>query len=197
MADESENDAASEKAIAALVEGLSSRSRRTRQEMSHQLAAVAKANPSALCDYVDQLVDALDRPEAQTRWEVLDALSEMADEYPDQVAGAFDGAEASLFDDDSATVRLAAFLFLCRVGATSEQRSDAAWSLLDEAVQCYHGDAEYRDMLAGLLAFANGTISKKTAKSLVDRMSFDAEHGNGYTKEYSEQIVAAAKPKTK
>ena len=42
----------------------------------------------------------------------------MTDACADQVS-AFDGSEASLFDDASATVRLAAFLFLCRLGATS------------------------------------------------------------------------------
>ena len=113
------------------------------------------------------------------------------------MSAAFDGAEASLFDDDSATVRLAAFLFLCRLGATSPARSDEAWPLLDEAIQCYHGDAEYRDMLEGLLAFAGGDISKKTAKELVSRVKFDAESGNGYIKQFSGDILAIAKGKAK
>ena len=113
------------------------------------------------------------------------------------MSAAFDGAEASLFDDDSATVRLAAFLFLCRLGATSPESSDEVWPLLDEAIQCYHGDAEYRDMLEGLLAFAGGNISKKTAKELVSRVKFDAESGNGYIKQFSGDILAVAKGKTK
>ena len=78
-----------------------------------------RRHPSLLAGHIDALVDALGRPVAQTRGEVLDALSIMTGDYADQVSVAFDGAEASLFDDDSATVRLAAFLFLCRLGATS------------------------------------------------------------------------------
>ncbi|MDD7583327.1 MAG: hypothetical protein PUJ78_00595 [Coriobacteriaceae bacterium] len=183
--------------VAALVEGLSASSRRRRQGVSQDIAAVAAKDPSLLAGHIDALVDALGRPEAQTRWEVLDALSIMTGDYADQVSVAFDGAEASLFDDDSATVRLAAFLFLCRLGATSPARSDESWPLLDEAIQCYHGDAEYRDMLEGLLGFAGGSISKKTAKELVSRVQFDAESGNGYIKQFSGDIIAVAKGKAK
>ena len=171
--------------VAALVDGLSASSRRHRQEVSQDIAAVAAKDPSLLAGHIDALVDALDRPEAQTRWEVLDALSTMTDAYADQVS------------DASATVRLAAFLFLCRLGATSAESSDEVWPLLDEAIQCYHGDAEYRDMLEGLLAFAGGDISKKTAKELVSRVKFDAESGNGYIKQFSGDILAVAKGKAK
>ena len=97
--------------------------------------------------FVGSLMDALERPEAQTRWEVLDALTALVDEHAEEVAPAFEAAETALFDEDSAPVRLAGFVFLCRFGATSEERSDQVWPLLDEAIQCYHGDPEYRDML--------------------------------------------------
>lgn len=204
MAEESENNVEANEGgadapvdAAELVEELSASSRRRRQEASHQIAEAAKGDPSLFADSISELIDALDRPEAQTRWEVLNALTAMTPSYSDEVVGAIDGAEASLFDDDSATVRLASFLFLCEVGSTSAKRSDEVWPLLDEAVQCYHGDAEYRDMLSGLLSFANGSISKKTAKSLSERVSFDAEHANGFTQEYSEQIVAAAEQHVK
>ena len=136
-------------------------------------------------------MDALFRPEAQTRWEVLDALSAIAEKDPDSVTGAFDGAEASLFDDGSATVRLAAFVFLCRLGASSPERSDEVWPLIDEAIQCYHGDAEYRDMLAALLALAQGNASDATRKALAARVKFDSESGSGYIKSFSAEIVQA------
>ena len=131
------------------------------------------------------------RPEAQTRWEVLDALSAVADVDADAVAEAYDGAEASLFDDGSATVRLAAFVFLCRLGASSPERSDQVWQLLDEAIQCYHGDAEYRDMLVALLAVARGNASDATKKALGARVKFDSESGSGYIKSFSAEIVQA------
>ena len=177
--------------VSGLIEELSGASRRRRQEVAHQLAIAAKAHPQIMLGHVDALVDALYRPEAQTRWEVLDALSAIADVNADAVADAYDGAEASLFDDGSATVRLAAFVFLCRFGASSPERSDQAWPLLDEAIQCYHGDAEYRDMLAALLGLARGAASDETKRALAARVKFDAESGSGYIKTFSAEILQA------
>lgn len=179
--------------IAALMKELSGTSRRRRQEVAHRLAAVAKADPSYLVPHVDQLVQTLERPEAQTRWEILTALSELCADHADVLSGAFDGAEESLFDNDSSTVRLAAFVFLCRYGATSPERSEEAWPLLDEAIQCYHGDAEYRDMLQELLFLAQGQASGDVKHALAERVSFDASNGTGYVKSFSEQIIEACK----
>ena len=174
-----------------LFENLEGSSRRTRQLSASVLAVIARENPELVADRTNAFVDALNRPEAQTRWEVLDALSAIAEKDPDSVTGAFDGAEASLFDDGSATVRLAAFVFLCRLGASSPERSDEVWPLIDEAIQCYHGDAEYRDMLAALLALAQGNASDATRKALAARVKFDSESGSGYIKSFSAEIVQA------
>lgn len=176
-----------------LVSALTGSRRRGRQEAAHMLALKAHEDPQQLLPFVDELLDALQRPEAQTRWEVFDALGELALVDAEAVASGYEGAEASLFDEDSATVRLAAFRFLCRLGASSPQRSDMTWPLLDEAVQCYHGDPEYRDMLLALLEFAHGRLSEKTANALVNRVSFDADNGSNYIKAYSAQIIAAVK----
>lgn len=59
---------------------------------------------------------------------------------------------------------------------------------MDEAVQCYHGDAEYRDMLVALLDMAKGTISAKTAQELKERISFDVKSGSGYIRALSQDI---------
>ena len=177
--------------ISGLVEELSGSSRRRRQEVAHTIALAARANPAVVAPHADALIDALFRPEAQTRWEALDALGCVAQDNPDLVAGAFDGAEASLFDDGSATVRLAAFEFLCRLGASSPERSDEVWPLVDEAIQCYHGDAEYRDMLAALLRLAQGSASDATKEALAARVKFDAENGTGYIKSFSAEILQA------
>ena len=179
--------------VAELVETLSASSRRRRQEAGFVVAAIAHAKPELLEPHIDALIDALYRPEAQTRWEVLDALTELARCYGERVLPAFDGAEASLFDDSSATVRLAAFLFLARYAAVSPACSDEAWPMLDEAIQCFHGDAEYHDMLGGLLEMAQGSISEATANALVERMAFDAENGISFIKTYSEKIIEAVK----
>ena len=174
-----------------LVEELSGSSRRRRQEVAHKIATVAKADATMVTPFVGELVEALERPEAQTRWEVLDALAALADEHAEDVAPAFEGAETALFDEDSAPVRLAAFVFLCRYGATSEERSDEAWPLLDEAIQCFHGDAEYRDMLVALLGLAQGNASAATKKALSERLKFDSENGSSYIKSFSAQIIQA------
>lgn len=187
MAETDDNQAG----VAALVEELSGASRRRRQEVAHKLALVAKKDPSMLLPHVDALVDALFRPEAQTRWEVLVALTAIAEQDAAKVAPAFEGAEASLFDDGSAMVRLAAFVFLCRLAADSPERSNEAWPLLDEAIQCYHGDAEYRDMLVALLGVARGQASDATKKALADRVRFDSENGAGYIKTLSAEIIQA------
>ena len=174
-----------------LVEELAGSSRRRRQEVAHKIATVAHADASMVTPFVGSLMDALERPEAQTRWEVLDALTALVDEHADEVAPAFEAAETALFDEDSAPVRLAGFVFLCRFGATSEERSDQVWPLLDEAIQCYHGDPEYRDMLVALLTFVQGAASAATKAALAERLKFDAENGASYVKSFSAQIIQA------
>lgn len=177
--------------VAALVEALAGSRRRVRQDAAHQLAALAHDDCMQLAPHVEELVDALYRPEAQTRWEVFDVLGQIAAVDPAAVEEGYDGAEASLFDESSATVRLAAFRFLARLGASSPERSDMVWQLLDEAVQCYHGNPEYHDMLIALLEFARGDLSEKTGEALVARVGFDAENGQGFVKAYSTQVIAA------
>lgn len=174
-----------------LVEELAGSSRRRRQEVAHKIATVAHADATMVTPFVGSLLDALERPEAQTRWEVLDALTALVDEHAEEVAPAFEAAETALFDEDSAPVRLAGFVFLCRYGATSEERSDQVWPLLDEAIQCYHGDPEYRDMLVALLAFVQGGASAATKAALAERLKFDAQNGTSYVKSFSAQIIQA------
>ena len=178
--------------IAFLVDTLANSRRRARQDAAHRIALLAHEDASVLTPYVDNLIDALYRPEAQTRWEVFDAVGELTLVDPALVEEAYDGAEASLFDETSATVRLASFRYLCRLGASSPERSDMVWQLLDEAIQCYHGDPEYHDMLIALLEFAQGDLSDKTRDALVARVSFDATNGQNFIKGYSTQIIASA-----
>ena len=66
MAEEN-NKTMSAAGVAALVDGLSASSRRHRQEVSQDIAAVAAKDPSLLAGHIDALVDALDRPEACRR----------------------------------------------------------------------------------------------------------------------------------
>ena len=106
------------------IELLACARRRSRQDAAHGLAETARVEPDLVRPHIDELVDALYRPEAQTRWEVLDAMSELLPDDAAKLTGALEGAETSLFDEASAIVRLAAFRFLSRMGSISPERSD-------------------------------------------------------------------------
>lgn len=176
-------------ALAALVEDLAGHSRRKRQLSARVVNLVAQREPELLAPYISDLVDALYRPEAQTRWEVLDALTLLVPAHAKEVGAAYDGAEAALFDEISATLRLSAFRMLCTWGATDRGRSKKVWPVIDEAIQCYHGDLEYRDMLGCLHEFAQGKIEGGVAGELAGRLQFDAENGKGsYLKARSSEI---------
>ena len=107
-----------------LVEALSDGSRRGRQQAAKVIASVAAENPEILVPFASDLVDALERPEAQTRWECLDALTYVVPFDSRPCDKAIPGAEAALFDEDSGPLRLAAMRFLCKLGATTEKRSE-------------------------------------------------------------------------
>lgn len=79
--------------------------------------------------------------------------------------------------------------FLCKLGATTENRSEKIWPLLDEAIQCYHGDFEYQDMLVAIISFSEGKLSPAVKEGLRARVTFDAEHGKGALKRRSQQII--------
>ena len=171
-----------------IVAALAGPSRRVRQNASSVLAQVAKLDPEKLAPHIDKFIDALNRPEAQTRWESLDTLTELVHIDSRACDKALAGAETALFDDNG-FVRLAALRFLCALGSTTENRSLKVWPLLDEAIQCYHGDYEYQDMLVALIAFAGGKLAPEVKEGLAERVKFDAEHGKGALKRRSQQIV--------
>lgn len=176
-------------ALAALIDDLSSGSRRKRQFAARVTSLLAKRDAEVLAPFIPDLVDALYRPEAQTRWEILDALTVLVADHAKEVGAAFEGAESALFDELSATLRLSAFTFLTTWGSSERGRSKKVWPILDEAIQCYHGDLEYRDMLGCLHAFATGKISGDVAEELAGRLSFDAQNGKGaYLKARSSEI---------
>lgn len=172
-----------------LCEMLSTGSRRERQVASTAIALVAKGNPESLVPHVDKLIDALNRPEAQTRWECLETLAILVDYDARNCNKAIPEAEASLFDEESGPVRLAAMRFLCKLGATTANRSEKVWPLIDEGIQCYHGDLEFNDMLVALLDFSAGKLSDEVKKQFAARMSFDAANGKGTLQRRAQQII--------
>ena len=94
-----------------------------------------------------------------------------------------------LFDEDSGPLRLAALRFLCKYGELSQKHSLQVWPLLDEAIQCYHGDLEFQDMLIAVISFRNPTLPIPFETSSKDRMEFDAKHGRGVLKKRAQLII--------
>lgn len=184
-----EKAAQDEEYLKELVEDLEGSSRRARQHAASVLSALARIQPECLDPYIGDLIDALNRPEAQTRWECLEALSYMVDIDSRACDRALNGAEAALFDEDNGLLRLAAMRFLCRLGATTEKRSEKVWPLIDEGIQCYHGDSEFQEMLIAIIDFASGKLGDEVQGELVDRMKFDAENGRGALKSRASQII--------
>lgn len=180
-------------ALKALVAALNGRDRKARQSSAHTVSLIAKAAPAAIVPFVDDIVGAVDRPEAQTRWEILDALAALACVDPRATAKGFEGAENCLYDEESGLVRLTAFRYFTTLGGASPEWSVKAWPLIDEAVQCYHGDAEFDEMLDALLLFAQSDLDPSVRKALADRMGFDARNGRGSLAARARQIIDAVR----
>lgn len=176
-----------------LFENLEGSSRRTRQLSASVLAVIARENPELVADRTNAFVDALNRPEAQTRWECLDALTELVAVDSRACDKAIPGAETALFDEESGPARLAAMRFLCRLGSTTENRSEKVWPLIDEAIQCYHGDFEFQDMLVAVTGFSEGKLADAVKAALAGRMAFDASNGKGVLKRRAAQILENVK----
>ena len=179
--------------LSALVDSLRGESRRARQFSATIIAQIAREKPEVLVTDISSIVDALHRPEAQTRWEALDALYELVGLGTDECAKAIDGAEVSLYDEDSGPARLSAFRFLCALGSKDSKLAAKVWPNIDEGIQCYHGDPEFQDMLNELVLFAQATDNPKVCAELAERMSFDATNGKGPLKRKATIIVEACK----
>ena len=175
--------------VAEVVTRLAEGARRERQVAAAALYQVAKEKPEMLVDHIDEIVDALNRPEAQTRWECLETLTILVD-YDARTCGkAVPEAEAALFDEESGPVRLAAMRFLCKFGATTANRSEKVWPLIDEGIQCYHGDLEFNDMMTAVIDFSKGKLADEVKTSLADRMSSDAENAKGALQRRAQQVI--------
>ena len=181
--------AADEVKLADLVGLLGESSRSKRQKAAAALGQVAVTNPDLLAPHANAIIDALNRPEAQTRWECLEILTKLVPLEARTCEKALPGAETALFDEESGFVRLAAMRFLCAWGKTTENRSERCWPLIDEGIQCYHGDDEFNDMIAAVTDFAGGKLSAHVKEALVARMTFDATSGKGPIKRKAQVII--------
>lgn len=172
------------------VADLEGASRRSRQNAASILCVIARQQPELLAPYIPNLIDALNRPEVQTRWECLEALALMVPVDSRACDKAIEGADAALFDEGNDLLHLAAIRFLCALGATTEKRCEKVWPLIDEGIQCYHGDPAYQDMLVAIIDFSKGKIGAEAKEGLKERMAFDAEHAKGALGTRAAQIMA-------
>ena len=184
-----ESMSSDESLVETVIGKLSDAPRRERQIAASALHQLAKADPALLTPHIPVLIDALNRPEAQTRWECLESLAILVDEDSRTCSKAIPEAEAALFDEESGPVRLAAMRFLCKLGSTTAVRSEKVWPLIDEGIQCYHGDLEFNDMLTAITDFSNGKLSDDVKSALEARMSFDATNGKGSLQRRAQQII--------
>ena len=186
-----------EAALAGYVNQIVDSSRHKRQVASTVVYEVACRDLDRVECHAKEILDGLNRPEGQTRCEVLKTLTLFVEKHAKEAMKSIEAAETALFDENSGPLRLSAYEYLCKLGATSEARSREIWPLIDEATQCFHGDVEFNDMLIALLAFSAGKIDPEVAKELAELMKFDSENATGNLKAKSTEIIANCKKKTK
>jgi hypothetical protein len=169
-------------------------SRKKRQQASSVLAFAAKEDAALVQPYADDVADALNRPEDQTRWNALNALDLMGKAGTSYADDVLEAAEDAMYDEDSGVLREAAFRFFCGYAASSPENSDKVWPRIDEAIQCYHGNQEFAQMLSALVNLAHSDeISDAALVGLATRMRFDAGSAKGTLGMRSRQIVEAMK----
>lgn len=172
-----------------LIEDLAGENRRKRQRAAGAIMTIAKRQPDILVPVIADLADALHRPEAQTRWQVLEALAVLAPFDAEACEEAVAGAREAAYDEESSFAHLAAVRFLCAYGRLDEARSEVVWPTLDEVIQCYHGDYEFQEMLDVITEFAQGSIAAGVKAGLAERMRFDATLGRGTLARKAKEIV--------
>lgn len=189
---DAEVNAFEEEALKSWGAALTSRSRKDRQVAARALSIASAAVPQKVAPLVGAVVSAVMRPEAQTRWDALDTLANLAPYVPEETFQAFEGVQAALFDEESGLVRLNAFKFLVALGSVGPAWSLEVWPLVDEALQCLHGDPEFDEMLMLLLSFVRSNIDPSVRQAVVDRLAFDAQSGKGALSIMARRVIEAA-----
>lgn len=178
--------------LSALIDALSGPERRVRQFCAAAVREVSRQEPKLLVSRVNELVDALSRPEAQTRWEMFEVLAHVLGEDAGYAETALEAAELGLYDEASGTVRLSAFRFLSQVAIKRPDLAEDVWELLDDALQCYHGDPEFAGMLESLRWLLEHNQSSELRQRIADRMRFDAENASGFLLKEAKSLLELA-----
>ena len=179
-----------------LVQALGGPERTERARAAEAVHEIACREPAVLKPLAGDLIDALDRPEVQTRWEILGALEELVAVDARLLDKALEAATVSLHDAESGVVRVAAFRMLAAYGATTARRAERVWPLLDEAIRAYHGDAEYPAMLAAVVTLVEGAAPDDVRSAAADRFEADTTHPRTAISRRAKRVVARA-PKGK
>ena len=179
----------------AVFDALAGEDRVQRALAARVVHTLAVRKPELLKERGAELADALDRPEAQTRWEILGALEKMVAVDARVADKAIIPTATALHDAESGVVRLAAFRVLCAYGATTAKRAEKVWPLIDESLRVYHGDPEFPNMLSGVVRLMSGAAPDEIKLAAAERMEFDAEHSKGLIGRRARQIVACAPKK--
>ncbi|MBE0476533.1 MAG: hypothetical protein IBX62_05495 [Coriobacteriia bacterium] len=177
-------------AMRRLLEALSGPGRTERARAAEALHEVACREPQALKPYASELIDALERPEVQTRWEVLGGLEELARVDARLLDKAIAPATVSLHDAESGVVRVAAFRMLAAYGSTTARRAERIWPLLDEALRAYHGDPEYPGMLAGVVTLVEGAAPEAVRADAARTVEPETTHPRAAISRQAKRIVA-------
>ncbi|MCL2655389.1 MAG: hypothetical protein FWD65_06820 [Coriobacteriia bacterium] len=176
-----------------LADALGAPTRSLREYASDVLQEVAQRDCNLLVDSSAEIIDALDRPESFTRYNILLVLDCFVAHHGPVVAKALYQLDDCLYDEESKIVRQEAFEVLCHFGATTETRSKTVWDYLSGALRCYHGDPEYMTMLNCLCDMLNsGKVADSVREDVVRLFLFDAEQGKGLLQKRAQQIVALA-----
>ncbi|MCL2881574.1 MAG: hypothetical protein FWF45_01570 [Coriobacteriia bacterium] len=176
-----------------LADALGAPTRALREYASDILQEVAHRDADLLVDLSSEIIDALDRPESFTRYNILVVLDCFVPHHGPVVAKALYQLDDCLYDEESKIVRQEAFEVLCHFGATTETRSKTVWEYLSGALRCYHGDPEYMTMLNYLCDMLNnGKVADSVKEGVVRLFIFDAEQGKGMLQKRAQQIVALA-----
>ena len=173
-----------------LVKVMAGPSRINRKNAAKYLLGYVKEDPKAHKEYIPDFIDALSRPEAQTRWQALDCLTYLVDIDPKSCKDAVEQAEEALFDDRSGLVRESAVRFLCHYGATSKVRSKEVWPLIKEALQQNHGELDFDKILGYINFYAAGKINDDIKKELRAVVKDIANSVSGPTKKRLDIILS-------
>lgn len=171
-----------------LADALGCESRGLRQFASSIMLELALADAALVEEFSSELLDALNRPEPRTRYQVLRTLDELLPKDARLVEQAYEEIETCLYDDESPNVRVSAFHLLTHYGTTTPKRSERVWPSLAEALRCWHRDRDFNAMIDELQPLLEGKCSPRVLTEAKELFAFDCESTDPLLKRRARQI---------